>query len=159
MILILLFLGLSWGLSLKLRLFILLFFDILEFLSFFDNFENDILVIFLASTSLIVCPIVANSVMLIGTSTSFGCKSSTTVGKTSFGRERVDFLVKLMLIFLFISTPLQRLQRLSPSPHSLCTLLVTGLHHYIQSLSRRSLLQGDSFFSHVTFLTCPFICF
>ena len=44
---------------------------------------------------------------------------TTTIGK-SFGCNRIYFLVKLLLIFLFTSIPLRHLQRHSPSPHSFC---------------------------------------
>ena len=82
---------------------ILSLFDILEFLS---SFDNDIF--------LIVQPKLVNSRALIGANSCF----VPGTGVKSFGRERIDLLVKVLLIFLFTSIPLQRLQRFSPSPHS-----------------------------------------
>ena len=128
---------------------ILSLFDILEFLSLFANdifsFSNDIF--------LIVQPNLVNSSALIGVNSCFELVPGTRV--KSFGRERIDLSVKLLLIFLFTSIPLQHLQHLSPSPHSWWTFKVIGSHHCIHSLSRRSIfglgLRGDSFLSQVTF--------
>ena len=97
---------------------------------------------------------------IFGSRISIFCQSGfiTTVGR-SFGRERIDFLVKLLLIFLFTSILLQRHQRTSPSSCSLWTFKVIGSHHYIHNLSKRSLLRGVSFFSHVMLSSWPFIRF
>ena len=139
------------GLGLLLSL-ILPRFDIFVFLSLSTDdiffFSNDIFVIvqfnrafFSSDIFLIALPILVNSIVLIGVK--------------CVGLERIDLLVNFLLIFLFTSIPLQHLQRLSPSPFSLCTFKVTGSHHCIHSLSRRSIfglgLCGDSFLSHVAF--------
>ena len=132
-------------------------FDIFVVLSFFDTFVFLSLLFFFS-----------NDIFLIG---QFKRASFFfTVGVFSrdnkcFGLERIDLSVNSLLIFLFTSIPLQHLQRLSPSPSpfSLWTFKVTGSHHCIHSLSRRStfglLLHGDSFLSHVAFSSCSFFLF
>ena len=85
-------------------------------------------------------------------STWFGCECDCTwfgpesgfieVITTDEGKilwhERIDFLVQLLLllIFLFPYIPLQHHQRTSPSPQSLWTFNVIGSHHCIHNRSR-----------------------